>query len=68
MKWSPILHTIAAIAGILGILALVIFWIAAANNGVNIFSQDHAYKDAVALFLASISFGIGALIHKQKES
>ena len=67
MKWSPILHSIAAIAGILGVLALVIFWIAAANDGVNIFSQDHAYKDAVVLFLASIAFGIGTLIHKQKE-
>lgn len=67
MKWSPILHSIAASAGMLGVLALVIFWIAAANDGVDIFSQDHAYKDTVALFLASIAFGIGALIHKQQE-
>lgn len=67
MKWSPILHGIAAVSGVLGFGALVIFWFAAANDGVNLFSQDHAYKDAVVLFLASIAFGIGALIHQRLE-
>lgn len=67
MKWSPILHGIAAVSGILGVLALVVFWITAANEGVKIFSSEHAYKDAVALFLASIAFGIGTLIHRQEE-
>jgi len=67
MKYAPILHGISAIAGILGLVALVVFWITAANDGVNLFSQDHAYKDAVALFLLSIAFGIGTLIHLKEE-
>lgn len=67
MKWSPILHGISAIAGILGLVALIVFWIAAANDGVRLFSQDHAYKDAVALLLISIAFGIGTLIHLKGE-
>ena len=67
MKWSPLLHGIAAVSGILGVGALVIFWFAAANDGVSFFSQDHAYKDAVVLFLASIAFGIGALIHQRVD-
>lgn len=33
IKWSPILHAVAAISGILGVLALVSFWIAAAKGG-----------------------------------
>ena len=67
IKWSPILHGTAAIAGVLGVIALIVFWIAAANAGVSIFSQDHVYRDAVALFLASIAFGIGTLIHLKEE-
>jgi len=67
MKWSPILHGISAITGILGVVALVVFWIAAANDGVSMFSQDHAYRDAVALLLVAIAFGIGALVHQNEE-
>ena len=67
MRWSPILHGIAATSGILGLLALVVFWIAAAKEGVSMFSMEHAYDDAVALFLASIAFGIGTLIHQKQE-
>jgi len=67
MKWSPILHGISAISAIFGLVALVVFWIAAANDGVSIFSQDHAYKDAIALLLVAIAFGIGTLIHLKEE-
>ncbi len=68
IKWSPILHGISAITGILGVVALVVFWIAAANDGVSMFSQDHAYRDAVALLLVAIAFGIGTLIHQNEEN
>jgi len=67
LKWSPILHAVSAIAGILGVLALIVFWIAAAKEGVRFFSMEHSYQDAVALFLASIAFGIGTLIHQHEE-
>lgn len=67
MKWSPILHAVSAFAGILGLLALVLFWIAAANEGVKPFSGEHTYQDAVALLLVSIAFGIGTLVHQNQE-
>ena len=67
MKWSPILHGIAAISGILGVIALVVFWIASANEGISMFSSEHAYRDTVVLLLVSVAFGIGTLIHQQKE-
>ena len=67
MKWSPILHSIAAVSGILGAIALVVFWIASANEGISMFSSEHAYRDTVVLLLVSVAFGIGTLIHQQKE-
>ena len=67
MKWSPILHGIAAIAGILGIVTLLGFWIASANAGINPFSREHLYDDTIAILLVSIAFGIGALIHQKQE-
>jgi len=67
MKWSPILHGVSAVTGVLGVLALIVFWIAAAKEGVKFFSMEHSYQDAVALLLVSIAFGIGTLIHQQQE-
>ena len=67
MKWSPVLHGISAVSGILGIVALVVFWLASWNEGVRVFSSEHAWRDAVALFLAAIAFGIGTLIHQREE-
>lgn len=67
MKWSPILHGISAIAGIVGVLVLIGFWIAALNEGTNPFSQEHLYRDAIALLLVSIAFGVGTLIHLKDE-
>ena len=67
MKWSPILHGIAAVTGVVGLLSLLGFWIAAWNAGVNPFSPAHLYDDAIALLLVSIAFGVGALVHMRKE-
>lgn len=67
IKWSPILHGIAATAGILGILALFSWWVSLVLYPSFFFSPEHAYKDAVIFFLTSITFGIGALIHQNKE-
>lgn len=67
MKWSPILHGIAAISGILGFLALVIWWVVLFREGASPFSAEHLYDDAIALLLLSIAFGIGALVHQQQE-
>jgi len=67
MKWSPILHGIAAISGIVGFVTLVIWWIVLFREGVSFFSAEHLYDDAIALLLVSIAFGIGTLIHQNEE-
>ena len=68
MKWSSILHGIAAIAGVFGVLALFSFWFGLAT-GSTFFGNtpEHAYDDAVELLLVSIAFGVGTLIHLQQE-
>ena len=68
MKWSPILHGVSAVTGILGILALFWSWAALLSGGTLLgITAEHSYDDAVALFLASIAFGIGTLIHQAQE-
>ena len=66
MKWSPILHGVAAITGIIGTLALLGAWIAGAGTLFGL-SQEHFFEDAKALLLVSIAFGVGTLIHQQQE-
>ncbi len=67
MKWSPILHGISAVSGIVGFLALIIWWIVLAREGASPFSPEHLYDDAIAFLLLSIAFGIGTLIHQREE-
>jgi len=68
MKWSPTLHGISAIAGILGLLALFSFWFGLLTGTTFLGNTpEHAFDDAVALLLVSIAFGIGTLIHKNEE-
>ena len=66
MKWSPILHMIAAIAGVLGVLALISAWIAGRGTFLGM-TQAHLFEDTKALLLVSIAFGIGTLIHLKEE-
>ncbi len=69
MKWSLILHGLAAASGILGAIVVIIWWVVLVKEGTPIFSlnPEHLYDDALILFLASIAFGIGALIHQNTE-
>ena len=66
MKWSPILHRIALVSGVLGVLALIAAWIASSGTFLG-FTQAHFFEDAKALLLVSIAFGIGTLIHQNQE-
>lgn len=67
MKWSPFLHTIAWVAGVLGLLALVGAWIAGQGGEFIGLSEEHLFNDTMALSLVSIAFGIGTMIHRQQE-
>ena len=69
MKWSPILHGIAAVTGVMGALTLIIWWIALYRSTGTLFSfsPEHLYLDTLALLLVSIAFGIGALVHQNQE-
>ena len=68
MKWSPILHGVSAISGILGVLALFSFWFGLLTGSTFLGNTtEHAYDDAIALLLVSVAFGIGTLIHQKEE-
>ena len=68
IKWSPILHNIAAFSGVVGGFALFAAWIAAWGGGTFLGQTEvHLFNDAKGLFLASIAFGIGTLIHQNEE-
>jgi len=66
-KWSPILHGIAAVSGVVGILALIGYWISLVNGTFLGLSDTHLFNDVVGLLLVSIAFGIGTLVHLQEE-
>ncbi len=66
MKWSPILHAVSAIFGVLGVLSFIGAWLA--GNGTFLgFTEEHLNTDTTNLFLASIAFGVGTLIHRKEE-
>jgi len=66
-KWSPTLHAVAAVTGVLGLLAILGAWVATWQGSFLWMSEIHLFNDAKSLLLASIAFGIGTLIHKQEE-
>ena len=66
MKWSGILHNVASISGVLGVLALVAAWIVGSGTFFGQ-TQAHFFEDAKILLLVSIAFGIGTLIHLKGE-
>lgn len=63
MKWSNILHWIAAISGVLGL----IFFLAGVFNIPFGISRSNLFNDAPILLLISIAFGIGTLTHLKLE-
>ncbi|MCH8945614.1 MAG: hypothetical protein IIA85_01710 [Nanoarchaeota archaeon] len=67
MKWSPILHMVAFISGVAGVLALIGAWIATANGSFLGLSEGDFFNNATTLLLVSIAFGIGTLIHHYEE-
>jgi len=66
MKWSPISHWVAFIAGVAGVLFLLAAWISGDGTLFGL-SQQHYFEDAKITLLVSIAFGIGTLIHQKEE-
>ena len=66
MKMSHILHGVADIAGIVGLLALIGAWSVGDGTFLGM-SQDHLFKDTMSILLVSIAFGVLALIHQNEE-
>ena len=66
-KWSPTLHKIACVLGVVGTLAIVAAWIASRQGSFLGMSEIHLFNDAKSLLLASIAFGVGTLIHQNEE-
>ena len=60
------MHGIFAIAGVLGVLAIIAAWVAGSGTLFGL-SEGHFFEDAKALLLVSIAFGIGTLIHLKEE-
>ena len=50
MKWSPILHMVAFISGILGVLALIGAWIATANGSFLGLSEGKLFNNSTTLY------------------
>lgn len=67
MKWSKPLHYVAALAALIGLLALLGAWIVGIDGLIWGQNQEHLFNDAQALFLLSIASGIGTLIHLKEE-
>ncbi len=67
VKWSPILHRIAYVSGIFGVLMLIGAWAATSQGSFLGMSEEHLFNDAKSLLLVSIAFGIGTLIHHNEE-
>ena len=68
MKLSRVLHMVAFISVMLGVLALFSFWFGLSTGTTFLGNTpEHAYDDAIAFLLVSIAFGIGALVHQNEE-
>ena len=68
MKWSPILHGVSAISGVLGVLVLFSFWFGLLTGSTFLGNTPkHTYDNAIPLLLVSVAFGIGTLIHQNEE-
>ena len=67
MKWSPVLHGVAAIAAFLGLLSLFGAWIATSQGSFFGLSEEHLFNDTMSLLLVSVTFGIATLVNIHQE-
>jgi len=67
MKLSQVMHAIAIVVSILGILVLFGAWIAGESGTFLGFSQGHLFYDAIALELITIAMAVCTLVRMQLE-
>ncbi len=67
MKLSKVMHAIAILVSILGVLVLFGAWIAGEDGTFLRFSQRHLFNDAIVLQLIAIAFATCTLIRMQLE-
>ncbi len=67
MKLSKVMHAIAILVSILGVLVLFGAWIAGQNGTFIGFSQEHLFYDAIVFQLIAIAFAACTLIRMQLE-
>lgn len=67
MKKSTLIHGVSIVAGILGFLALVGFWVAGEGGTALGLSEGQFYANALVLQAIAISGGVCALYRRQLE-
>ena len=63
-KTSHTLKKFSAVIGVLGILSLLLAWVAEFRGFVFGFESRHWYNDAIVFLLVAIWFKLGAILHK----
>ncbi|QQG45384.1 MAG: hypothetical protein HYW89_00385 [Candidatus Sungiibacteriota bacterium] len=58
------LTKISIVVGLLGVLSLVLAWIAEARGFAFGYTSDHWFNDAIVLVLIAIWLKLGAIYHK----
>lgn len=68
MKWSPFLHVLTVVSGVVGFLSLLgAWWTQLRGTPLWGMSQEHLFNDAKVLVLLAIWLALGVLIHRDQE-
>lgn len=66
MKWSPVLHVLTVLVGLLAVAALITGWVTS-GKGLMGFLREDLDDQALILILVAIWLALGTLIHLVSE-